>query len=870
MKEATKNIDKRIREFQTKANDIDALPQGMRLMLQKQLKYSQLMEQIETDFAKYDVVIKPPFSHDAVLMQQVEKLNTHKDSYNKLFDALNNRILGATVTEKEELYDEAISALELFHSQYETLADEVNTRHQLLIKTSVDYTEKYKKLKDTVEQARVLIDKTAEASNPDISKARDQLRSQLEELERIPKTDSKLPMQERLEIKGALSQKSNDALSGLVLKLHTLLNEENEKTLKALNEENEKTLKAITTQKEFFVSLKATLLEKLNSYDISSKKLDKINQQTKKLLKSPALSLNEQLEQWENINQKFIEVQRAVEAQICNQLIGKSKVISEAMEKNAAKINKEIEAISATLNADELKLLESLKFEPTLPNFAEIQGSSELLQKNLDDLKRQQSELNANIGSARELINRHNRAKATVGSFNSFINEINTIAKGSQIESDRGIEILQSVQQLNEAELVKKIDENISKFTPQARLLLPRFIKKDKSARENLTDKMVFCNLLQAHKIDFTEYVKKSALIKTILSLNEVAKDQDPLSEWLTIALEKDNGFLHALNILDVNKIPLSREIVKTLAKDSDKCAVIIQQNTLNKEKNKDATPFDEKQLNRKEFTALLSYIIAADSKHMQVMHAVGQADKKFCQPSLLVYAEQSKELLDILDNNENRESNIAILKGMLGSTQQMARITFDYLSEKPTRKAEAKAYINRFFTKVPDKVNPESNIVERSLKHGLDRLLAINLNPSENAVVKLVKVAKVATAIQNFMLQHNFHVDGVDTNPDNELKKQEALSFQRKATPILLQAQPFLQRKEELSNLARQEITHRHKYVRLLGDVLQLITGAFLLIMPARLLMGKTALFSTAPTDRQAEMEQHIDEAEEKGGPAL
>ena len=61
----------------------------------------------------------------------------------------------------------------------------------------------------------------------------------------------------------------------------------------------------------------------------------------------------------------------------------------------------------------------------------------------------------------------------------------------------------------------------------------------------------------------------------------------------------------------------------------------------------------------------------------------------------------------------------------------------------------------------------------------------------------------------------------------------------------------------KKLQQLAKNTFNHRHIGWRVLADILQIITGAFIVMMPIRALTGKSVLFSQAKTARQEKIEE-------------
>ncbi|CAM4439343.1 MAG: hypothetical protein LEGION0398_MBIBDBAK_01393 [Legionellaceae bacterium] len=61
----------------------------------------------------------------------------------------------------------------------------------------------------------------------------------------------------------------------------------------------------------------------------------------------------------------------------------------------------------------------------------------------------------------------------------------------------------------------------------------------------------------------------------------------------------------------------------------------------------------------------------------------------------------------------------------------------------------------------------------------------------------------------------------------------------------------------QKLQQLAKNTFSHRHIGRRVLADILQIITGAFIVMMPIRAIKGKSLLFSQDKTARQEAIEK-------------
>jgi uncharacterized protein (UPF0335 family) len=851
-----------------------------------QPEYNSLIHDIEQELLSSEIVILPPYTNDKELVQDVVNLETFKTGYFRVVEGLNSRIKGTNdLAKKEILYSEAIGVLGASLKQCRNLADKAHSRHESVIAACADYSDAQKSLKDIAKQAEACIEKTSNTSSKEILQVRDAINQQLVSIKKQIADSRELSFLGKLQIRTPVYKDAGEKLRHFVGEFQRLL--ENE-TAAIKNDVKE--------QKNRYILKFESLKSKLHENPIGTPELDKIEQEANSIISAENVPAATQLAAWKELNDKFEKIEKNIEQQLIPIIKEKiTQFFDTVLMPKSLQIKEEMMEISKFLSDEERELLKSLNLEMVASTSEE---SYESLQGQYNDLLLQLEKLEKNIVLAREVISRHNSAEQWVNNFEDFIRKINALAiamqpgeSNNRTKAEREIQTLQRrLSQGSEEEFLKNVNEKISLFTPEARLILPRFFKN----QQDIQNKMEFCNLLNENNAfaSHLDHPQFNEIAGKILSLKELVGEDTPLlKDWMISAFKNDDllaalSILEKLNIvlsedttkefmaalinnqakckdicaclkpalviLGMQEIDVNKELIIKLANDIDKCVVICQQDKLNSKKeirpivDEVLTPLTNLKMKDPEYAGLFSYIINADEKLMSVIRKVGEMDNDFCQPSLLIFTGKSAELIDILANDENRESNIAILKGMLNPVE-MAFKTFRFLSDERTH-----GEIDAFFDNPPSKSRPDAE-EEASLQVKLKRLLEINNNPEENKTVKLGAVAGIITAIDDFIKNYNFKGDYT--------KKQEAYVFRRKAIPLLLESKSLDERKDNLSNLAKQEIILRNKEVRLLGDVLQMITLAFLVVMPTRLLLGKSAFFSTAKTERQTVVEEEIEE---------
>lgn len=126
----------------------------------------------------------------------------------------------------------------------------------------------------------------------------------------------------------------------------------------------------------------------------------------------------------------------------------------------------------------------------------------------------------------------------------------------------------------------------------------------------------------------------------------------------------------------------------------------------------------------------------------------------------------------------------------------------------------------------------------------------AINQELMSDKAIGISKMAVVITKLDDF----------VNNYEGTTAAKQQLKDYFTAAMPVLVAKNNCDAKKEELSTLAKTHFEHEHFPRRLLADVLQCITGAFLIIMPVRYLVyGTHPLFTKAETSRETHVKQAI-----------
>ncbi|KTD20894.1 Uncharacterised protein [Legionella lansingensis] len=160
--------------------------------------------------------------------------------------------------------------------------------------------------------------------------------------------------------------------------------------------------------------------------------------------------------------------------------------------------------------------------------------------------------------------------------------------------------------------------------------------------------------------------------------------------------------------------------------------------------------------------------------------------------------------------------------------------------------------------------------VVKLLNEKGLDRFITGELLGNEDLckALLLIEKYKAAEISEDLMSNNSIELnkmaiiitkldDFVNNYQGEESAKQELRNFRKEALPVLLTTQDIETKRKESINLARTHFQHRHFYPRLLADVLQFITGAFLVIMPIKYLaFGQHPLFSLEATNRETQVQ--------------
>lgn len=102
------------------------------------------------------------------------------------------------------------------------------------------------------------------------------------------------------------------------------------------------------------------------------------------------------------------------------------------------------------------------------------------------------------------------------------------------------------------------------------------------------------------------------------------------------------------------------------------------------------------------------------------------------------------------------------------------------------------------------------------------------------------------------------------DYNQDIE-KEKSIKNLRNESLLILLEDKPREERRNQVINLAVKAFRHDDKILRAVADVLMFLTLTFVVIVPIRILMNKTSLFSSSETNRTDQVLSIMDTSSDK-----
>lgn len=157
-----------------------------------------------------------------------------------------------------------------------------------------------------------------------------------------------------------------------------------------------------------------------------------------------------------------------------------------------------------------------------------------------------------------------------------------------------------------------------------------------------------------------------------------------------------------------------------------------------------------------------------------------------------------------------------------------------------------------------------EIETILKELEKSLHQRYANDLYKTEEAKTLFIKEIKLIQSLDDYAKNHETSDKKTNesfksflgksimtlfkiTEKDKVMNKENSLDLEKEISIKL----------KELKQVAKNTLRDPNLGHKILADILQIITGAFIVMMPVRILTGKSPLFSTANTGRQEKIEE-------------
>lgn len=371
--------------------------------------------------------------------------------------------------------------------------------------------------------------------------------------------------------------------------------------------------------------------------------------------------------------------------------------------------------------------------------------------------------------------------------------------------------------------------------------LIKTFIEgREGDAVVEIRKRIAFIELVSTTRVQAFHFLNNPKAMSAATVLNDLN-----LQCFINHETLSNESFCNALEILQKHQIQLTESRVRTLLFDKNKYEIICQQSEL----NGIATGIDRGYVSLASdvFKALINDFLDADASVAEAIYKVHTARvnpsrisarfstrfstridptaPNYCTPWLLVLIKEHKELRDLICN-PRFEENLPFLMPLLQQVKESATLARPYMLDYLSLNAGTRTF-------------------------GKERLLSIWLHQQDKDILKALQNANRRPAVHRFTRMsalmrelNNF----IDVRADNALPADKIIlkKFRKEAMLVLLSTDTVEQKKAKFENLAYNHFAHPKYKTNLLKDVLQFITGLFIVIMPLRYLLGCDSVFFT------------------------
>jgi hypothetical protein len=366
----------------------------------------------------------------------------------------------------------------------------------------------------------------------------------------------------------------------------------------------------------------------------------------------------------------------------------------------------------------------------------------------------------------------------------------------------------------------RKLASHLDLFESSALTQIAAFIEPrgDAGIIGSIKRKLKFITLVSEKMIYYSTFIEKDHVVEAALLLDELK-----LNRYITFSNLSNDDFCMAL--IALKKYPLDLTIddttIRTLLRDANKCRVICKQATLY------SCDFSGLKPSQSVFNAFIQDFLMVEDRVAKAAHTLcSQAPELYCAPWALILIKENALLRDSLNRDD-----------LFGDIWPFLLPVFEHLEEY--REGLRSDIANYFVDDVEIREQVKTQLANKIADHEKTLNAIVSYIAQSQDRCDLIKLATVMKKFNTFY---------TDYPRGSNLSQQDMLALRRfrlGAIPILLSHNNMHIKKRLLENLAKDHFKDKYENLRILADVLQIISLAFIIIMPIRYALHKTLFFT-------------------------
>ena len=369
---------------------------------------------------------------------------------------------------------------------------------------------------------------------------------------------------------------------------------------------------------------------------------------------------------------------------------------------------------------------------------------------------------------------------------------------------------------------------------------------------DEIKRKLVFMEL-QGLTFPARIFLQNPDAISAALLLKELGRQN-----LITREVLSNESFCKAVQVLRRHNVDMDADSIQGLVGDNNKCEIICQQEQLFQDQMRRNSP---ERLTPEIYEGLLQWFLAADERVSKAVNKVRLDMPDYFTPLLLVLIQENKTLRDLICD-EALHYNAPFLLPMLKrlTAHQMAPAAYlgNYLCPQMIPAGRGRSeyrQVNRVIGK--EEIRRAFSPDRRDQKI-LEILMAANQPSLQRS--RFRKMSALMITLNEYIDDRLSHFVQFD---EKYILVQRALEhFRRDAVLLLLSKDSEEKKKVNFEKLAYKHFQHPNYAKNVLLDVLQFITGLFVIVMPCRYLLKQTLFFSAAKSDLHKQASQVLQAA--------